>query len=345
MSNLNPILNIEFANTNLAALRLLKVNSNQYNFLFIVWQYQKTNGHINGWCEPMKMNNLFSKTGLKYHIGRMLGMSDAGTNKLFTTMIERGYLEDGVNKFRVTQNFLVFTKEVVFVEAATGEENTAKTHETPQNKPKKPTALKFTYEETPFLKSFNDFKEAAMCCRNLPQNCDFKAYFEKLGKYYTTENKAAYTLETWREKIKTWLERDRAKGNLLRLDTEGGLTNEQILKELETYGKIVFFPSETLKYPVYKEHTLTFLEFFEKAKKREILSDEVGQQRVIYANWVNQYVKQNRLGEFFKERKEGGNTPKQQKTAENTQNTEGVEVVKMEQKILDIASKKSVKNG
>ena len=232
------ILQTDYVNTNLKALRLLNINSNQYGFLFITARYQEANGgKIEGWCEPMKFNNLYSKTGLKLSIGYELGMSESGVNAMYKTLIKKGLIEDAKTKFRVTPNYYVCNGELKQVQKPTQntEETPVKQLKTPINKP---TALKFSYEETEFFKDFTAFKEAALCCRNLPQNVDFKAYFNKLAKYYTTENKNAYTLETWREKVKTWLEQDRGKGNILRLDTEG-VTDETLLLEIETFGKLV----------------------------------------------------------------------------------------------------------
>lgn len=324
-----PIIHISHVNINLDAFDLLNVNGNEYMFLAIVAEYQK----INGWAAAGVGNNLRTKTGLKYHIGRKVKLSDSGTDKLFKRMLTEGYLEESNcgNNFRCSINYFVLTHSGKNIQQH-DEERKAETAAT--------SVLKFAYNETTYYTSFDDFKnEALTLVKKLPTNVNLKHYFDEFRRFYTTENTKAYSLEGWKHKIKTWITQDRDKGKLKVLGDLTEQNEDELINEIRRYGKMVAYPTDFLKYSTYREQAVTLIEFTEKAEAAGYLGKLEGEGvRIInYKNSMKKRVNERgELVKYMKERqaetvktqeKTEGNSKKQQETDKNT---EGVKMANLD---------------
>lgn len=326
LMQLKPIIHISHVNINLDAFTLLGVNGNEYMFLAIVAEYQK----LGGWASAGVGNNLRTKTGLKYHIGRKVKLSDSGTDKLYKRMVNEGYLEEDetAQNFRCSINYFVLTHSSKSVQQHEQErkQETAST-----------TLLKFTYSETTYFNNFEDFKnEVLNSVKKLPSNVDFQHYFDQFRWFYTNENTKPYSLDGWRNKIKAWVEQDRNKGNLKVIDVLDK-TDDELLADITRYGKMVSYPDAFMKYATYKEQVVTYTDLVEKAVKMNLLGDESGKRIVDYKDRLQQRVNTSgELVKFMKERQretekkqaetQGNETKTQGNNGKQIHDTEGVKI-------------------
>lgn len=243
------ILKIQYININVAALTLLNMNMSEYAFCAIVEQYQK----LNGWCEPNTLNYNKTVTSLKYHIGRLCGLSESGTNKLFKRIVDEGYIEKQENRFRLTMKFHVLQQ--------------GGTLETAQKVEKIEKNVKKCFSEWNITK--DDFTHYISELKFTDVNIEY--YYNTISSHYN-ESDMKLSKEGFMRKVRQWLWGDYTKGCLRtngkpKVKENFNANAEDTLKEFERYKTLVYKPNEHTTFTKFRDDVDTLIEYGEKLKK------------------------------------------------------------------------------
>ena len=315
----NPIcLHISHSNINLDAFFEMKdVTAQEYMFMSVIERYQT----MTGWCEPKVGNNLTYKTGLIGHISSRVRYSRQGGEKAYHKLIRLGYLEESpcTTKFHLTPKYFVLSNPPKDGQA----EKEAKSELV--------SIAKFSYLDTIYAKDFGVFtSELKELCKKLPDNTDFTYYFERIKDYYTKENPSlAFTLEGWKVKLKSWLNRD-IQGRRVQLvkveaakTTGGELVKEgsELLDNVTKWAAKVFYP--TLNDKNYKGTIDTFIDYATKAAKKSLLQDKT----VVFLEEMKALRTSNDIKAYYQKRliSQGLVTEGATSATTGAANTEGVQ--------------------
>jgi ribosomal protein S8 len=256
---------------NYDAKRLLNISTDEYLYLDLINQYQDKSG--TGWAELNKANNYTKISDFKIGLANFLGIKDRTMYNLFKKMKERGYIEEKMNGFRVTENFWILKGE--------GEQ---KSHTTPTPSVSKEDAKTF-FSDSPYM-DFEFFKHFIIKEFAKETDLDIAYLHERIKNNYTILNVKPYT--NWGGKITDWVKKDIFDGSVRRIKKSE--TKEAIIAEIKTYKTMAESITDIREYKKYRDTIETLIFWTEKAHK---------------ANWLNE-TQIERLEELKKDFSTGG---------------------------------------
>lgn len=311
------ILDVDFLNVNLSHYREFRqkhrLSLSQFGFLSISKRFQDYDSH--GWCEPGHANGFDYITGLKNYIGWSLGQDPHTTNKMFKTLVNKGFIlvDQDQKRYRVTKMFEILKSHNVKTEGITDTPPTP----TPMAASKPRTdVLKFS--DVTFFATIEFFTiEVKRLCPNLPANLDYQGYVNGFREYYQNLS-GKVSLTEWQKRVKNYIEKGRQEGKLKLTEAPKTLNKDAIFEGLRKWKARIETPIESDIN--YRGNVLSFLDFAEKAEKQNWLSEEqldyVGRMRMKVTNEKElRAYRQSRLQKTTTEGASEGKTP---------QNTEGV---------------------
>jgi hypothetical protein len=311
----------------------------QYGFLNVCKQFQSADGN-RGWVEVGVGNEFDYITGLKNYIFWACGLKEATGNKMFATLLKKGFLHQeqigetkegepiyDTSKFKVTSKFEVTKNHKKATEGIT--DTPPEPTPEPHVKFKAANTDRLLFNEVPFFKDLQSFtNEVKSLFKILPPNFDFKTYYEGFNTFYS-QKAFKYDLPKWQSQIKTYIKKgidtDKVKTVVAKNDDK-----EAVFAQLKKWKNKIEYPTPDDKN--YRGSVLEFVDYAKRAAKNNWLNqdqlDYLGRMESKLQN--GQDLRNYQLFRLEKaQNTEGSITPdKTEKTVTETpepQNTEGVQ--------------------
>jgi len=293
------ILDIDYVNVPLVHMRNFRMKYrlswSQYAFLSVCKRFQDYESF--GWCKAGHGNGFDYITGLKNYIFWSIGISVDTGNKMFETMISKGFIyqeQTGVtdsgepiydtSKFKVTSKFEV-TKS--HKEATKGITDTPEP-ERQSDQPKKPKNTEgVLFQDVEFFKDIEKFKVVITEILPKLQRVDYKHYFDTFNTFYTPKG-YRYSIEKWKVQVKTYLNKAVITGTLKVTEpvkTDGN--KDELFAQIKKWVNRIEFPDP--KDQNYRGNLLEYLDLATKAINQNLFS----QEQIDYTDRIRQKVHNN----------------------------------------------------
>jgi hypothetical protein len=307
------ILDVDFLNVNLSHYREFRqkhrLSLSQFGFLSISKRFQDYDSH--GWCEPGHGNGFDFVTGLKNYIGWCIGQDPHTTNKMFKTLVNKGFIlvDQDQKRYRVTKMFEIMKSHTAKTEGITDTP--------PPMAERKPRVDVLEFSKVTFFQTIEFFTiEVKKLCPNLPANLDYQGYLNGFREYYQNLS-GKVTYAEWQKRVKTYIEKGRQEGKLKLTEAPKALNKDAIFEGLRKWKARIETPIESD--PNYRGNVLSFLDFATKAEKQNWLNEE----QLDYVSRMRMKVNNDKELRAYRQSRLQKTTTEGASEVKTPQNTEG----------------------